>query len=281
MSIRFVDAKQALVDIRSGMDDAALMRKYRMSPAHLEKLFGKLESLNMLKRLNARMLLKDIRAGLNDTNLMLKYNLSEAALQNAFIEIIKSGLSIQLEDRPLIRPKKRINAKDMVEDIRSGMSSSQIMVKYKLSDRGLQRVFRKLLDAGWVTRDECVAVLPDDDTSVTLQKIRTSPRRLPVLSVVLYDKNKPSVTGLLRDISERGLGVSGMQAQVDETKTLMVAPSDSLALAPFPVHVRCRWFKEAVDGSHCTAGFEITHAELSSLEALRELIEEVTLTFEE
>jgi uncharacterized protein (DUF433 family) len=281
MSIRVVDARQALVDIRSGMDDAALMKKYRLSQEHLGQLFEKLESLHVLKRLNARMLLKDIRAGLNDTNLMLKYNLSETALQNAFIEIIRSGLSVEPTARPLVQPKKRISAQAIVRDIRSGMTGSEIMDKHKLSVRGLQRVFRKLVDAGWLTRDECVGVLPDEEASITLQKIRQTTRRLPVLSVTLYDKRRPSVTGALRDISDRGLGVSGMHAVIDETRTLVIVPNESLPLSPFSVHVRCRWFKEGDAGLPCTAGFEIMHAELSSIEALRELIEEVTLTFEE
>ena len=204
------------------MDDESLRKKYRLSPIHLEKLFEKLESLNVLKRLNARMLIKDIRAGLNDTNLMLKYNLSEAALQNAFIEIIRSGLSIEPTDRPHVQPKKRISAQGLVADIRAGMTSAQLMDKHKLTLRGLQRVFRKLVDAGWLTHEECVAAVPDEETSITLQKIRQIPRRLPVLSVALYDRRRPAVTGVLRDISERGLGVAGMRAETDETRTLVV-----------------------------------------------------------
>lgn len=281
MSIRVIDAKQALMDIRSGMDDAGLMKKYRLSPAHLQRLFQKLESLNVLKRLNARMLLKDIRAGLNDTNLMLKYNLSETALQNAFIEIIRSGLSVEPSDLKQVQPKRRISAHTLVDDIRAGTIGPQLMEKYKLSPRGLQRVFRKLVDAGWLTREECAGVAPDEETSITLQKIRQTTRRLPVLSVTLYDKRRPGITGVLRDISERGIGVAGMDTRVDEARTLVIVPSESLPLAPFSVHCRCRWFREGHGTSPCNAGFEIMHAELTSLEALRELIEEVTLTFED
>lgn len=106
MPIRVVDAKQALEDIRSGMDDNALMQKYRISSLHLEQLFGKLELLNVLKRLPAWGLLKDMRAGLNDANLMAKYHLSAAALQNVFSEMIRNGLILQSSELSPVREKE-------------------------------------------------------------------------------------------------------------------------------------------------------------------------------
>ncbi len=207
MPIRVVDAKQALEDIRSGMDDNALMQKYRISSLHLEQLFGKLESLNVLKRLPARGLLKDMRAGLNDANLMAKYHLSAAALQNVFSEMIRNGLILQSSELSPVREKKRISAKEIVGDIRAGMTAHQLMKKYELSAKGLRRVFHKLLAAGWVAEDEFSAIPADEDITVILQKMRKATRRHPVLSVALYEKGKPHVTGLLRDLSATGLGV--------------------------------------------------------------------------
>ena len=44
-------------------------------------------------------------------------------------------------------PKREIKAKDFVNDIRSGMSDSQIRGKYNLSAQGLESAFKKLLEA--------------------------------------------------------------------------------------------------------------------------------------
>jgi uncharacterized protein (DUF433 family) len=280
MPVRVIDAKQALEDIRAGMDDNALMQKYRISPFHLEQLFSKLETLHVLKRLHAGTLLKDMRAGLTDANLMAKYRLSASALQHVLAEMVRNGLSLQASPLPRVREKRRISAKEIVGDIRSGMTARQLMQKHALSAKGLRRVFHKLLESGWVVENEFAEVPADEDISVIVQKMRKATRRHPVLSVTLYEKAKPQVRGLLRDLSESGLGVSGIRAKVGEMRTLVLVPDESLPVAPFAVHATCRWFKEGEAGSHCSAGFEITHAELSSLEALRDLIEEVTLTFE-
>lgn len=48
--------------------------------------------------------------------------------------------------------KKTISAKEVVADIKAGMSNEQLMAKYGLSARGLQTLFDKLLKAGLITQ---------------------------------------------------------------------------------------------------------------------------------
>jgi hypothetical protein len=50
--------------------------------------------------------------------------------------------------------KRTINAKEIVNDIRSGMTDLQLMAKYTLSERGLESVLRKLLEAKIITKAE-------------------------------------------------------------------------------------------------------------------------------
>ncbi|AFM24492.1 hypothetical protein [Desulfomonile tiedjei] len=47
--------------------------------------------------------------------------------------------------------KRKIRAKDMVHDIREGLSDSQLIEKYGLTSRGLQYIFRKLVQTGLMT----------------------------------------------------------------------------------------------------------------------------------
>jgi hypothetical protein len=47
--------------------------------------------------------------------------------------------------------KRKIRAKDMVHDIREGLSDSQLIDKFGLTARGLQYIFRKLVQAGLMT----------------------------------------------------------------------------------------------------------------------------------
>jgi hypothetical protein len=50
--------------------------------------------------------------------------------------------------------KKAINANEIVRDIRSRMTNIELMAKYRLSQRGLESVMRKLLEAKLITQAE-------------------------------------------------------------------------------------------------------------------------------
>jgi hypothetical protein len=45
-------------------------------------------------------------------------------------------------------PKKTINAKEILTDLKAGMDNTALMEKYGLSEKGLQSLFKKLTDAG-------------------------------------------------------------------------------------------------------------------------------------
>ncbi len=51
-------------------------------------------------------------------------------------------------------PKRTINAKQAVTDIRSGMTSSELMQKYRLSAKSLDMLFKKLVDAKLLHENE-------------------------------------------------------------------------------------------------------------------------------
>jgi hypothetical protein len=44
--------------------------------------------------------------------------------------------------------KREIKAREALKDIRSGMTDLALMDKYRITDRGLRSLFRKLLAAG-------------------------------------------------------------------------------------------------------------------------------------
>ena len=50
--------------------------------------------------------------------------------------------------------KRTINANEIAKDIRSHMTDNQLMAKYSLSARGLERVLRKLLEVKLITQFE-------------------------------------------------------------------------------------------------------------------------------
>ena len=48
----------------------------------------------------------------------------------------------------------KISAKEVVQDIRSGVDYTTLMQKYRISAQGLRILFRKLLDMGTITQAE-------------------------------------------------------------------------------------------------------------------------------
>ena len=67
--------------------------------------------------------------------------------------------------------KRTIKATDVIRDLRSGMTLPQLMEKHKVSVTGIRLVFRKLLNAGVITKDEL-------DTQVALYRDATGSQDL-------------------------------------------------------------------------------------------------------
>lgn len=274
-----IDAKQVIEDIRSGMDDLALMEKYNLSPRGLESLVRKLADAGIIRQISAKDLLRDIRSGMTNKELMKKYKLSAKALKSVFTEMTDAGVAF-FGDHREAREKKRIQTSLILADIRSHLSEAQIMAKYGLSSRGLQSAFWKLVRSGAVTWDELLNVYPALDDSVTLQKMRQWIRSHPILSIGVYDESSPENRGKVRDLTEKGVGVTGIQVRPEERKTLVLVPDEFMELKPFALEGVCRWFNPGHRGEVCSAGFQIVQIDGDSLEELQELVQLMTLTFQ-
>jgi hypothetical protein len=103
--------------------------------------------------------------------------------------------------------KRKIKAKDIVNDIRKGLTDCQLMTTYGLSMKGLQGVFTKLVQAKAIMPQELfnrAPVLADD--SVTVESIRMGPREKIEVTIRVSDDADPKQIGMLRDISLAGKG---------------------------------------------------------------------------
>jgi uncharacterized protein (DUF433 family) len=274
-----IDAKNVLADIKAGMSDSALMEKYNLSAKGLADLFRKLASIGSIRWLNAKDILNDIKEGMSDASLIEKYRLSWTGLESLFSELIKAGVSVPSRDLARTRIKRKISRPQIVHDIRSGMTEAQLMEKYDLSSWGIQKVLAKLLPVGAITWEEMAILSLNGDDSVTLRDMRQYQRRYPLVSVIVYEQIKPMVKGRVCDISEKGLGVIGILSEVDDLKTLTVAPDELRVFEPFTLQASCRWFRQGDLDTNCTAGFAITHIEEHSLEQLMDLLESTTEAF--
>ena len=171
-------------------------------------------------------------------------------------------------------PKREIKAKDFVNDVRSGMSDSELRSKYNLSASGLQSAFKKLLEAKALRTSEVFGRVSLEDDTVAIASTRLLPRdelEFPV-PIYLVEGTQPTVRGVIKDITEKGLKVSGIEAKVDDV-VMFAIPSDKFSqVEPFAFRAKCRW----VDGDGC-AGFQITQISQRGSDELQKLIRFLTL----
>lgn len=95
-------AKEVLHSIRSGMDNSALMERYRLSDKGLQSLFKKLVAAGLIKqdeidarsttrKLDLTQLAQDVKQGMDDEALKKKYLLSSQDLEGIFNRLVESG----------------------------------------------------------------------------------------------------------------------------------------------------------------------------------------------
>ena len=162
----------------------------------------------------------------------------------------------------------------MVHNIRSGMNDARLIETYHLSSKGLQRVFTKLVEAKAITPEELfdrVPVLAAED-SVGAASVRLLARDFLEVRVPVRDVMNPRDLGQLRNISEKGIGVRGIQARTGETKTLMVLADELFPVEPCKLEAVCRWVKRSRTEGIIDAGFEITDISEEGMQQLEKIV---------
>ena len=101
-----------------------------------------------LKPSLAREFVADLQSGLPDEALRSKYGLSERkyyAYKAIALDIIAKKIASRVSQG------RRISARQILTDLRSGLNDEELMAKYDLVPRQLQSVFRQLISAVLMT----------------------------------------------------------------------------------------------------------------------------------
>jgi hypothetical protein len=268
---RKIEAKRILEDIRSGMDDLSLMNKYELSAKGLQSLFEQLGNIGLVRRLNARELLEDIRSGVGQDGLIEKYQLSENGLQRLFEELDRAGLLKHCAQPDNTPAKITVNINQVAADIRHGLGRGQLTEKYRLTSRALRWVCMELVSNGLLSWKELYEKLSSSSEGLVLDKPRESRRYTLGFDVEIHEAGHSEAPGKVRDVTQRGIGVSGMRAKVDERKTLVIAGDEFGEFATFTFDAVCRWASRAPGGDYL-AGFEVSYISVRSMGEFRVLI---------
>lgn len=173
--------------------------------------------------------------------------------------------------------KRTIKARDIVNDLRTGMTNVQLMEKYGLSAKGLASIFNKLMDVRAVKYGELAHRMPEADDTVNVDQKRDLPRNYLMFKLPIYQAEDLLEEGYIRDITENGLQVAGITAKKGEVKDLLIQAEEFADVSPFTFEAECRWSVSDSDEDGCVAGFLIRDISEECLEELRKLIRALAL----
>ena len=165
----------------------------------------------------------------------------------------------------------KIKGRDILDDIRSGMTDEELMEKYEMSSQALERACSQLCATGLITREELLRRSTESaqaDNTTTTSRL---PRDYLVVQAPIYDAADPELKGVIRDLTEEGLGIIGIESSLDDTKTLVIPTDDSQRVDKIIFKAKCRWVKQDSEGGY-VSGFRITDIAKEDLGKLRRLI---------
>lgn len=152
----------------------------------------------------------------------------------------------------------RIPAREILNDIRSGMGDDELTEKYQLSMKGLKRVIDRLVERKAIGYWELYEKSPLYRKILDRLATRESPRTRVLRPVRVYH-GETSQKGFLRDISKNGVRVAGIKANVGEVITLRLPLDEVGASEPIEFMSECRWAKvQGKRKKYVMCGFKIT-----------------------
>lgn len=224
----------------------------------------------------AQKILEDIREGFSESEIMRKHNLSETELANMLADLDEAGMIVKVEDHYEAPFMRSINASEIIVDLKSGMNDSDLMEKYGLTMQTLANTVRLLMDGNRIARADLA------DRGELLEEVmdpgeaRETRRYYLDFALPVFDTNN-GTTGKVHDLTEKGLGIIGIPAQVGEIKSLTVDHEKFALINRFSFRARCRWLSPSLSGGECIAGFEIIDISPGDFQELQKLVRMVTI----
>ncbi len=155
--------------------------------------------------------------------------------------------------------KRTINATEISRDLRSGITVPQLMEKYRISLPGLRIVFRKLLNAGVVMKDELDSQPALYKDISGLEGVRKWLRTCVSFPVRICDSRNIFAIGNLVNISENGFCAKGVETAIGETKAFNLRLSGVGQNHELVFESKCQWLDtQLLSENKWVAGFEIT-----------------------
>jgi hypothetical protein len=170
-----IDAAEALTSLRSGIDDAALMKKYNLSVKGLQSLFKKLTDAGLI----------------SETQLSQRSSTGE---NSVLVDEGPSRDTVGYVAPPQVDPAK------VLSHIRSGLDREALLKEYRITAGELQSLLRAMVDDDLITRTELAERLPPHQAQLQI--------RHRFSSEVIYSAPAPSLGALVESAVSWGIDLS-------------------------------------------------------------------------
>ena len=177
-----------------------------------------------------------------------------------------------------------INAKEFVQNMRSGTDNKQLMRKYGLSREELYMILTKLLVAKAINPSELVAQLlvdfkpgEEDDRMVMPQDQRTITRYYLDYPLAIQEAAHPDNKGVIINITEEGVGLKGIKAERGSRMTFVIPAYGFQQFKTIMFQAVCRWVKKSEGDGEYISGFKIVERTEKNMIEFQKLIDVVAL----
>jgi PilZ domain len=174
--------------------------------------------------------------------------------------------------------KRQISGRKIIDDLRSGKTDQELQMKYRLSPNGLRTIFEKLVARNAISQSELCEISAFYKETTVVTGVRKCRRMALNVALPIYDI-EGSCTGILRDISENGLRVAGIEARVGEAKTFQIPIDMFMQADPLLIVAKCKWVKtKGKTTEYVVAGFEIVDLSQGDTETLLNFVRFLVLS---
>jgi hypothetical protein len=167
---------------------------------------------------------------------------------------------------------RQIIAREVVEDIRSGMSRSGLIEKYLLTSKALEELVNVLVDVNAVSEDEIFGDLYFPCGKIQLGNGRSFFRYQVNFDAPVYDLARPEIHGQVRDLTLMGIGIEGLRSDVDDIRNLVILGDPFGEVVPVEFEAICRWTRFDENSGKYRAGFQVTKISPENFTELKKFI---------
>lgn len=289
-----VGAREAISDVKAGMSDSDLMHKYKLTSRGLQDLFDQLIAAELVTRAELEQRNSAVDSTVDIKGMMGEIEFREllASLDEESIEsseqagLTTTSVEIPFPEKREPEPEKSAapapvpevlpDAEEILKDVAAGLTDGELMDKYHVTYRTLDKVFNQLLDAHAITRGELYGRSSFFSETVAVDSDPDADSHYLAFPIPIADAMNPKVVGRLRTVGETEVGTVGIDAEVEQYRTLVVFPEKFVDIQPITFDALCVWSKAQPEGHYAT--FKITYITQKDLSRLRNLVKILTLS---